>query len=110
MSELPNHLEFRSVEGVVTPVGKDPREMSVKELNAVGHEKATLRKLIRQNCISCCGEMPSEVKNCTIVSCVFWPYRMNKNPFSERKGNPAALKALHAKQKASPPNQSEGDA
>ena len=91
---MTQYLEERMVEGSPAMVGRDPRQMSVAELNELGHEKTALRKLIRRNCVSCSGDSQAEVKNCVIVDCVFWPYRMNKNPFSERKGNPDAIAAL----------------
>ena len=90
------HLEIRMVEGHEQLVGKDPREMSPVELNELGHHQAPLRKIIREHCISCCGGAQIEVRNCSIVSCQFWPYRMNKNPFSTRKASPESLAALKA--------------
>ena len=86
-----SHIEIKKVEGVDTPVGKDPRAMSVSDLNELGHHKVNLRKLIRKHCVSCCGGMQSEVRHCTIIACEFWPYRMNKNPFNESKGNAGAI-------------------
>lgn len=63
------------------PNGRDPRTMTVKELNALGHFATPLRKLIRKNCLDCVGQSPGEVRICALTSCVFWPYRMSKNPF-----------------------------
>lgn len=88
---MKSHLEIRNLEGRPQESGRDPREMSIEELNSLGHHKTPLRKVIRANCISCCGGISSEVRSCTLVDCVFWPYRMNKNPFSERRGNPNAF-------------------
>jgi hypothetical protein len=73
-------------------VGCDPRKMTPLELNALGHQRTPLRKVIRSKCLDCCAGSESEVRKCTAVSCVLWPYRMGKNVFSERTGNPAALK------------------
>jgi len=81
---------------------KDPRKLSPEELRALGHDKTPLLKLIRLKCLDC-SHTETEVRRCTAVNCVLWPYRMRTNPFSERVGNPAgaeALAAWRAKQRA----------
>lgn len=100
MSNNNNHLEEGVIEGVNTLIGKDPRGMTVSELNSLGHEKMPIMKVIRQNCLDCCGGNSAEVRVCAIVSCPMWPYRMKKNPFSERKANPKAIAALQAAREA----------
>ncbi len=62
-------------------VGKNPRDMSETELAALGHTKTRITKVIRQKCLDCCGNMPSEVRRCVSASCALWPYRMGRNPF-----------------------------
>ena len=47
-------------------------------------------RAIRAKCVDCGNQ--AEVARCTAVGCALWPFRMGKNPFSNRKGNPAALK------------------
>jgi hypothetical protein len=75
-------------------VGRDPRKMTPAELNAVGHFKTALSKLIRLKCLDC-ANTENEVRKCTAVkTCVLWPYRMRKNPFSERVASEAATQAL----------------
>lgn len=69
--------------------GKDPRKMSVQELNELGHYKKSMMKIIKEMCNSCVGVDPSgqrniEVVRCQAVGCPLWPYRMGKNPFSTR--------------------------
>lgn len=69
--------------------GKDPRKMSVQELNDLGHFKKSMAKLIKENCNDCVGVDPKaqrsiEVSKCQCVRCHWWPYRMGKNPFSTR--------------------------
>jgi len=77
--------------------GRDPREMTVAELNGLGHDKMPLLKAIRAKCLDCCGGQQSEVRRCVSAkTCSLWPYRMNSNPFSEREGNPAGAAALIA--------------
>lgn len=65
--------------------------MSREEFIALGHEKKPLLRAIREKCLDCCCGVQSEVRLCTVVKCPLYPYRMGKNPFSERKGNVAAL-------------------
>lgn len=74
-------------------VGRDPRNMTSEELTALGHVKAPLSKIIREKCIDC-SHTESEVRKCTAIKCVLWPYRMRKNPFSEREMSEAGIKAL----------------
>lgn len=69
--------------------GKDPRKMSVKELNNLGHFKKSMTKILKEMCNSCVGADPSGIRNievtrCQCVGCPLWPYRMGKNPFSTR--------------------------
>ena len=73
-------------------IGRDPRELSVAELNEWGHQKQPILQAIRARCLDCCVEQPGEVRKCVSVKCASWPYRMGTNPFTENKGNPAALK------------------
>lgn len=74
--------------------GRDSRKMTVAELNALGHEKSPLLKIIRAKCLDC-AHSESEVRKCTgITTCALWPYRMRTNPFSERTASPAAAEAL----------------
>lgn len=62
-------------------VGRDPRNMEVSELNALGHEKAPILSVIRAKCLDCAQSL-AEVRRCTAVKCALWPYRMNHNPFA----------------------------
>jgi hypothetical protein len=84
---MPNGHEIKGGE----KIGRDPREMEVSELNGLGHTKAPLLRAIREKCIDCCVGQQSEVRKCTTFNCTLWPYRMGKNPFSERMGNAANL-------------------
>jgi len=67
-----------------------PREV----LEACGMQGSPLLKVVRQKCLDCSAGQLSEVRKCTCwASCPLWPYRMGKNPFSNRKGNSASLTA-----------------
>lgn len=76
---LKPHHESRDELG--QPIGKDPRTMAISELEALGHTKMPLLKVVRKNCLDCVGNKPSEVRRCALASCPFWPYRMGTNPF-----------------------------
>jgi hypothetical protein len=71
--------------------GRDPRELSREVLAAV-HEPGPLLAAIRAKCVDCSGGSVAEVALCSAVRCPLWPYRMNWNPFSGRRGNPEALR------------------
>lgn len=66
--------------------GADPRELSLDDLRAAGHEKTPMLKVIREKCLDCCAGNAAEVRRCTSVSCALWPYRMAANPFDRRPG------------------------
>lgn len=42
--------------------------------------KTTPLKAIRQKCLDCSCYQPKEVKFCSAVNCVLYPYRFGKNP------------------------------
>ena len=62
-----------------------PRDMTVEQLNELGHEKEAIYSVIRRNCIDCVGNQPGLVRSCTITWCPYWPYRMGFNPFNRRE-------------------------
>jgi hypothetical protein len=70
--------------------GRNPNDLP-KELLHEAFKKTSLLKVLRDKCIECCCHQFGEVRKCTAVGCPLWPYRLGKNPFSNRKGNPASL-------------------
>jgi hypothetical protein len=78
-------------------VGRDPREMTPAELEALGHEPMTPLKVIRARCLDCCAGSAAEVRTCTAVHCPSWPYRMATSPFraplSEEEKSRRAMQA-----------------
>ena len=52
----------------------------------------TYKDAIKEKCLDCCCDQYNEVKLCSVVNCPLYPFRLGKNPFSKRKGNPEALK------------------
>ncbi len=97
MTDRPLHLELATVEGRQAVIGRDPRRMSAAELNALGHHKRSLLRVIRENCIGCCAGHEAEVRRCALVDCPLWPYRMATNPFHAiSEAQQAVLERLHA--------------
>lgn len=65
------------------------------------HTKTPLLKVIRLNCIECCGGVTrgdDSPAGCRSFACNLWPYRLGKNPFSGHPGNPQGLEKAHASQ------------
>lgn len=48
------------------------------------NRKMTPLSQIRKFCISCMGDQPRLVKECTTKSCPLWPYRTGHNTNSKR--------------------------
>jgi len=93
MEALAPHVERLDEMGC--PIGRDPRQMSAADLEAAGHRKEPLLRLIRRNCIDCAGGSEAEVRRCSLIRCPFWPYRMSTNPFAaERELSEAQRTAL----------------
>ncbi len=53
---------------------------------------SVLGKAIRDKCLDCTCQQINEVRECPVQSCPLWNFRMGKNPFTNRKGNPEFLK------------------
>lgn len=88
-------------------VGVHPKDLTEQELNDLGHEKMPLIEVIRQKCLDCTSHQMKEIRNCAVVKCANWPYRMNYNPFhkkgfseeqTEKRKN--TLKEMQAKKRA----------
>ncbi len=60
-------------------IGMDPRQMQLSEIKELGHKRVSPMKAIRLRCLDCCNQQQSEVRKCTAVKCVLWPFRMGKN-------------------------------
>lgn len=65
-------------------IGRNPNDMSVNELEALGHMKDALTKVIRKKCLDCCSGQVGEVRKCVADSCPLWDYRMGTNPYHKR--------------------------
>jgi len=78
------YTEAVELEGEAITVGRDPRRMTVEQLNGAGHAKRPILDAIRANCIACCAGNAAEVRRCRMVQCDMWPYRMGSNPFVSR--------------------------
>lgn len=63
-----------------------------RDLEKLGHKKQPLLRAVRAFCIECSGGERGAVSACEIPDCDLYPYRMGKNPFTNRKGNAGAFK------------------
>ncbi len=62
-------------------VGRDPRTMTMEDLEQVGHARVSPLRALRLKCLDCCNGSTREVRLCTAVDCPSWPFRMGKNPW-----------------------------
>jgi hypothetical protein len=89
------------------PPGRDPRQMTVAELTAMGHPPISRAEAIRQNCLDCCGRSAAEVARCHMLSCPMWPFRMGTDPYrakqseAQRAARIASGRALAARRGSS---------
>lgn len=79
-------------------IGKDPRDIPRDILeyhyNDIGYATGCGNgKVVRLKCLDCCAQQQNEVRCCTALLCPLWPYRMGTNPFTNRKGHIASLRA-----------------
>jgi hypothetical protein len=37
-------------------------------------------KAIRKKCLDCCNGQYNEIRNCTVINCALYPYRMGRRP------------------------------
>jgi hypothetical protein len=42
--------------------------------------KADILRAIRQKCLDCSCYQPSEVRDCKLITCDLWPYRLGRDP------------------------------
>ena len=62
-------------------VGRDPHQMTLGELIALGHNPISPLKALRLRCIDCYGGCLKSVRGCTSTDCLSWPFRMGRNPW-----------------------------
>lgn len=62
-------------------VGRDPRAMTMEDLEQLGHARVSPLRALRLRCLDCCNGSAREVRLCTAVDCPSWPFRMGKNPW-----------------------------
>lgn len=84
-------------------IGKNPLEIELSILQASGHGPRTAQEVfsawggrlagdsrgsrgIREHCLECSSSSVAEVRECRIINCPAWPYRMGKNPYDSRRG------------------------
>lgn len=62
-------------------VGRDPRTMTMEDLEQLGHARVSPLRALRLKCLDCCNGAAREVRLCTAVGCPSWPFRMGKSPW-----------------------------
>lgn len=62
-------------------VGREPRTMTMEDLEQLGHARVSPLRALRLKCLDCCNGSAQEVRLCTAVDCPSWPFRMGKNPW-----------------------------
>ena len=58
--------------------------------------KADILRAIRLKCLDCSAGQPSEVRECRLVSCALWPYRLGSDPGSPNQGSTLLSKRVTA--------------
>ena len=53
--------------------------------------KTTPLKAIRKKCLDCSCDCKLEVRECPVIDCPIYPYRLGKNPARSGIGNSKAL-------------------
>lgn len=83
-------------------VGRDPRQMTVAEIEAIGHARMSAPDTIRAKCLDCCAGSPNEVRLCPAITCPSWPRRMGSDPWrqpaseAKREAARATAARMHA--------------
>jgi hypothetical protein len=49
-----------------------------------GHKAISPVEAIRQKCLDCSGQQPTEVKLCETVTCPLWPFRAGRHPYTRK--------------------------
>ena len=86
-------------------VGRDPMSIPLQVLIAAGHPPRRTRAIVnalgdepieqeirchshlRKHCLDCSAGSKVAVRQCAIIDCPLWPYRMGRNPHNPRRGS-----------------------
>jgi hypothetical protein len=93
-AQLMRHTEAAIVEGRETLIGRDPRTMTERELNQLGHTKRPLLKAIRENCVDCVGGSEAEVRRCRMSQCLSGHTGWAPTPFALQPPKKVGLQPL----------------
>jgi len=66
---------------LIKPRDDDPRPMAQDEVWEMDPEPPAPLTALRARCLDCCGDSPLAVRNCMMLSCPQWAFRMGTNPF-----------------------------
>jgi hypothetical protein len=104
-----------AIDGEVKNANRERREVALtdEQLASLGHRKRNPIKVIRAFCLSCMGDNSAEVRRCTSPGCALFPYRMGRNPYTDRKGGagfavPTARSPIQDERGESPANPGNG--
>jgi hypothetical protein len=78
----------KDVQAEVAAADRENREVQLSDdqLAQLGHRKRNPIEVMRLFCVQCMGGNRAEVRRCTAPGCALFPYRLGKNPFTDRKG------------------------
>lgn len=76
---MKNPIGYETSEGHL--IGRDPRAMTIQELEAIGHVRMSVMDALRARCLDCCAGSASEVRKCVSMNCPAWPFRTGSNPW-----------------------------
>jgi hypothetical protein len=81
--ELTEPSPWESDEGEL--IGRDPRKVPREVLERYyDGAGAGNGKIVHAKCLDCCCSQEQEIRKCTALACVLWPYRMGTNPFRNK--------------------------
>jgi hypothetical protein len=102
---LLRHMEWDAGEGC--PIGRDPRSISVTQLEESGLQRRSPMQVIKAKCLDCCCGSAVEVRRCGMFDCSLWPYRMGADPWrapvSEEQKERARQNLRRARLSENPP-------
>ena len=56
------------------------KNIIIERLDQMDNLYDTPVKAIRKKCIDCCNGQYEEIRNCTVINCALYPYRMGRRP------------------------------
>jgi|TARA_Y100000310_G_scaffold88415_1_gene85379 hypothetical protein len=81
--ELPRDL----LEKALNTPRNDGYGFEIRYRSAITKEtgRGVTNSAIRAFCMDCLGYSPDDIRDCTSLTCVLWPFRMGTNPFRAKR-------------------------